>query len=99
MENQKTVNKLIRSLNAQLKAKSLETGINIDDLKRNLETAKIEQLEDGSFEITRFHSIAKYSSSQADFNLRLWYNTCTRASEIRAMITSFVQSCDDAGAV
>jgi len=89
----KIANRVLKSLNQELKEKSIKLSVPVLQLMTNLERAKLELLSDGRYEITRYNDIAKYEHSRADTNIRLWYNTVSTQEELKEMIYGFVYEC------
>jgi len=89
----KITNTLLKTLNRELVEMALNTKQTIPALMANLETAKLEQMEDGTFAITRYNDISRYASSRADRNIRLWYNSVSSKKYLKDTIYCFVSEC------
>ena len=97
MENKaalKITNILLKTLNKELVEMALSTKQTIPVLMSNLETAKIEHLEDGTFAITRYNDISRYASSRADRNIRLCRGAyITSKKLLKSFVYLFVKEC------
>jgi len=82
----KIANRVLKSLNQKLKEESINWNIPVLQIMMNVERAKLEQLKDGSYEITGFHSIAKRRDSLNDHNVTLWYNYTSTQKQLKQMI-------------